>query len=193
MDDFENYTIAIDVDCDSEDVIFTGYVYKINTPLFNRVKRSHYGRGTNFRQYFVEYISNNCYIPASGNCFIKCIKYFTKKDNTEKFLSFTRTEKNRSGLTISARIQPFCRKYNINIGCFNGNEITPRNNVEGNTALFIHNIRFCLIWKSNSISFNEAAKDELKPHFKVIDNVISDKYVRSFVEYEYEHKKFLIY
>ena len=54
MDDFENYINAIDVDYDSEDVTFTGYVYKINTPHFNVVKRSAYGRGTNYMQEIVE-------------------------------------------------------------------------------------------------------------------------------------------
>ena len=34
MDDFERYINAIDVDYDSEDVIFTGYVYKLDTPPF---------------------------------------------------------------------------------------------------------------------------------------------------------------
>ena len=37
-DDFQNYVNAIDVDYDSKDVTFTGYVYKINTPQFNVVK-----------------------------------------------------------------------------------------------------------------------------------------------------------
>ena len=40
MDDFESFINAIDVDNDSEDVTFTGYVYKLNTPQFNFVKRS---------------------------------------------------------------------------------------------------------------------------------------------------------
>ena len=34
MDDFETYINATDVDYDSEDVISTGYVYKLNTPQF---------------------------------------------------------------------------------------------------------------------------------------------------------------
>ena len=34
MDDFERYINAIDIDYDSEEVIFTGYVYKLNTPHF---------------------------------------------------------------------------------------------------------------------------------------------------------------
>ena len=73
LDDFENYNNAIDVDYDSEDVTFTSYVYKVNTPQFNRVNRSQYGRGTSFRKAFVEYIGNKCYIPISGMCFINCI------------------------------------------------------------------------------------------------------------------------
>ena len=55
-------------------------------------------------------------------CFIKCINYYTKKDYTEESVTFTRNEKNRSGVMTSARLQLFCRKYNINInhGFFNG-------------------------------------------------------------------------
>ena len=118
MDEFETYINAIDVDYDSEDVTFTGYVYKLNTPQFNRVKRSQYGRGTDFGEDIVEYIGNNCYIPSSGNCFIKCINYFTKKDYTQEFSIFIRTEKYRSEKRTSATYKPFCRKKNINIGCF---------------------------------------------------------------------------
>ena len=33
----------------------------------------------------------------------------------------------------SARSQTFCRKYIINIGCFNGKEITPRISTQRNT------------------------------------------------------------
>ena len=38
MDDFERYINAIDVVYDSEDVTFSGYVYKLNTPQFNVVR-----------------------------------------------------------------------------------------------------------------------------------------------------------
>ena len=55
MDDFERYINAIDIDYDSEDVIFTGYVYKLDTPQFKIVKRSAYGKGTNHMQEIVEY------------------------------------------------------------------------------------------------------------------------------------------
>ena len=120
MDDFESYINAIDVDYDSEDVIFTGYIFKLNTPQFNVVKRRTYGKGNNYMQEIVEYHGKNCYIPSSGKCFIKCNNYFTEKEYTEEFLTFIRTEQRRSNVMTSARIQPFCRKNNINIGCFDG-------------------------------------------------------------------------
>ena len=178
INDFESYINAIDVDYDSEYVTFTGYVYKINTPHFKIVKRSAYGKGTNYMQEIVEYHGQNCYIPTSGMCFIKCISYFTKKDYTEEFLTFIRTEKYRSGVMTTARIQPFCKKYNINIGYFNGKEIWPRTVTQRNIALKVHNNHFCLIWKSNGSSFNQIIENELKPNFKVVDNVVSDKHVK---------------
>ena len=188
MDDFEIYINTIDVDYDSEDVTFTGYVHKINTPRFKVVKRSAYGRGTNYMQEIIEYHGQNCYIPTSGMCFIKCINYFTKKDYTEEFLTFIRSEQRRSNVMTSARIQPFCRIYNINIGCFDGTRINPRNLTQRNTSLFIYNNHFCLIWKSDGISFNQAI-EKLKNNFKVVDNVISDKHVKNFIKYDYKHKK----
>ena len=85
MVDFESYINAIDVDYDSEDVTFTGYVYIISTLQFKVVERSAYGKGTNYMQEVVEYLGQNCYIPTSGLSFIKCIIYFTIKDYTEEF------------------------------------------------------------------------------------------------------------
>ena len=188
-DDFESFINAIDVDYDSEDVTFTGYVYKLNTPQFNVVERSACGNGSNYMQEIVEYYGQNCYIPTSGTCFIKCNNYFTKKDYTEEFLTFIRSEQRRSNVMTSARIQPFCRKYNINIGCFDGTRISPRNLTQRNTSLFIYNNHFCLIWKSNGVSFHQVIENELKPNFKVVDNIISDKHIKSFIKCEYNPKK----
>ena len=72
--------------------------------------------------------------------------------------------------------------------CFDGTRINPRNITQRNTALFIYNNHFCLIRKSNSISFSQAI-EELKNDFKVVDNVISDKHGKSFIKYEYNPKK----
>ena len=189
VDDFESYINAIDNSgYDSDDVIFTGWLYKLNTPEFKKVNRSQYGRGTDFKQDIVEYIGNICYIPTSGKCFIKCINYFTKKDYTAEFLTFIRTEQRRSKVMTSARVQPFCRKHNINIGCYDGLRVCPRNITQRNIALKIHNTHFCLIWKSYNVSFDSAIR-ELKDNFEVVDNVISDKHVKSYIKYEYKPKK----
>ena len=69
-DDFETYNNVIDNGgYDSEDVIFTEWLYKLNTPEFLKVNRSQYARGTDYKQDFVEYIGKSCYIPTNGNCF----------------------------------------------------------------------------------------------------------------------------
>ena len=137
MDDFESYINAINVDIDCEDVTSTGYVYKSDTPQFKIVERSAYGIGPIYMQEIVEHHGQNCYNPTSGNCFIKCINYFTEKDYTEELLTLIRSEKYRSGVITSARIQPINRKYNINTGCFGGTRINPRNIIQRDTSLFI--------------------------------------------------------
>ena len=136
IDDFESYITAIDIDYDIEDVTFTGCVYKLNTPQFNIVKRSAYAEGINFLQEIVAYHGQNCYIPTSGHCFIKCINYVTNKVCTEEFLTFIRAEQRRSNVMTSARIQPLCTKYKINIGCSDGTRINPPNLARRNTSLF---------------------------------------------------------
>ena len=87
----------------------------------------------------------------------------------------------------SARNQPFCIKYNNNIGCFVGTRINPPNITQRDTSLKIHENNFCLIWKSDRVSFDRAIK-ELKDNFKFVDNFISDKHVKSFIKNEYNPK-----
>ena len=66
INDYEAYINAIDLDYDSEDAFFNGYIYKINTPQFNKVNRSQYGNGCSFDKIIIEYLGNNCYIPTKG-------------------------------------------------------------------------------------------------------------------------------
>ena len=74
----------------------------------------------------------------------------------------------------SARIQAFCEKLNISIGCFDGTRRNHRCISQRKRSLFIYNIHFCLTWKSTGLSFNQA-KEDLKTNFKIFDDVISDK------------------
>ena len=69
----------------------------------NVVKRSAYANEL-IMQEIDEYHGQNCYIPTSGMCFIKCVIYFTGKDYTEEFLNYIRTVQSRSNVMISSRI-----------------------------------------------------------------------------------------
>ena len=60
INDYESYINAIDQDCESEDAIFNGYIYKINTPQFNLVNRSQYGNGCDFKHESIEYRGIKC-------------------------------------------------------------------------------------------------------------------------------------
>ena len=121
-------------------------------------------------------------------CFRNCIKYFTKKDYIEEFSTFIKTEQRRLIVMTAARAQPICREHNISIGCHDGFRVCPRSITQRYTALKIHNNHFCLIWKTDGVSFDKAIK-ELKDNFKVVDNVISDKHVESYIKYENKPEK----
>ena len=41
-----------------------------------------------------------------------------------------------------ARIQPFCRANNINLGCFDGIKVFPRSVTDIDNALFLYNNHF---------------------------------------------------
>ena len=77
-----------------------------------------------------------------------------------------------------ARIQPFYRANNIILGHYNEDNVFPRSVAEKNIALFLYNNHFCLIWKSEGVSFNQTIK-ELKDKFKIVDNFITAENVKS--------------
>ena len=87
-----------------------------------------------------------------------------------------------------ARVQPFCRANNINLGYFDGERVFPRSVREKNIALFFFNNHFCLIWKSEGVSFTQAIKD-LKDNVKIVNNYITDENVFSHFKYEFIPKK----
>ena len=188
ISDYEAYINAIDQDYDSEDAIFNGYIYKLNTPQFNKVNRSQYGNGCSFDKIIVEYRGNNCYIATKGYCFVKCINFITGQDYKEQYLDFIRNEKRRSNIMTKARIQPFCRANNINLGYYNNDRVFPRSVTNRDSALYLYNNHFCLIWKSQGVSFNQAIQ-ELKNNFKIVDNYVTEENVNSSFKYEFIPRK----
>ena len=184
ISDYEAYINSIDQDYDSEDAIFNGYIYKINTPQFNLVNRSQYGNGCSFDKLIVEYKGNNCYIPIKGYCFVKRINFLTGLAYKEQYLDFIRNEKRRSNIMTKARIQPCLRKLGIDLGYYNSERVFPRTVTNRDTALFLHENHFCLIWKSQKVSFKDAIR-ELKDNFKIVDNYITEENVTSHFKYEF--------
>ena len=61
VDDFETDINAIDKSgYDSDDVLITGWLYKLKTPELDKVNIYQYARGTYFKQGNFEYIRNDC-------------------------------------------------------------------------------------------------------------------------------------
>ena len=188
MDDYEAYINSIDQDYDSDDSVFNGYIYKIDTPIFNKVKRSQYGNGSSFDKIILEYRGNNCFIPTKGYCFIKCINFLTCQDYKKQYLDFIQNEKRRSNIMTMARIQPCLKKLGNDLGYYNGERIYPGTIRNRQSALYLYNNHLCLIWKSQRKNFKEAI-DELKDNFKMIDNYITEENVNSHFKYELIPKK----
>ena len=82
-----------------------------------------------------------------------------------------------------ARIQPFFKANNVSLGYYDGERVFPRSVTGRNNALFLNNIHFCLLWKSDGVSFNHAIK-ELEISFKIVDNYITEENVKSNFEYK---------
>ena len=130
MDNFEAYITSIGQDYDSEDAIFNGYIYKLDTPQFIKVNRSQNGIGCDFKPEIIEYRGNNCFIPTKSYCFFKCINFLTGGDYKEQYFDFIRSEQRRSNIMTKARIQPLCGAKNINLGYFDGIKFFPRSVTE---------------------------------------------------------------
>ena len=82
-----------------------------------------------------------------------------------------------------ARIQPFCETNNIDLGYFDETRVFPGSVTERNNALYLYNIPFCLIWKNEGVSFNQAF-NELKEKFKIFDKFITEESINSHFKYE---------
>ena len=140
--DSDAYINSIDERYDAEDAFFNGYFYKINTPHFTVVSRSQCGNGCDFKHEIIEYRVNNCSIPTKGYCFVKCINFITDEDYKQQNLDYIRNEKRRSNIMTKARVRPFCRANDINLGYFAGIRVFPRSATDRDNALFLYNNHF---------------------------------------------------
>ena len=88
----------------------------------------------------------------------------------------------------TARKQPCLRKLGKDLGYHNGDRVYPRTVINRVNALYLFNNHFCLIWKSEGVSFKDAIK-ELKDNFRIVDNFITEENVNCHFKYEIIPKK----
>ena len=70
------------------------------------------------------------------------------------------------------------------MGYFDGTRVFPGSVTDKNFCLFFYNNHFCLIWKSEDVSFNQAIK-ELEDNFEIFDNFITEENVNSHFIYDF--------
>ena len=170
---------------ESVPITFTGIVIKY-TKSFKKIRRSFYGTGCKSFKKIVEYRVVLCYIPEENECFRKCLEFISNKDLSEEYRDFIKNTKTTKNIMNCAKIQPFCKKYNINLGVYNINqqEILPRSITERRICLYIHENHFCLIWKTKNTTFTDAIK-EIEDNFKYEANEISDNILKQVQEYKF--------
>ena len=98
-------------------ITFTGELIRY-TKTFNKIKRSNYGTGCDSFKKIVEYRGNLCYIPEENECFRKCLEFINKKDFSQQYCDFIKESQRNKNIMTSAKIQPFCKKHNINLGVY---------------------------------------------------------------------------
>ena len=68
-----------------------------------------------------------------------------------------------------ARIQPCLRKLGIDLGYYNGERIFPRTVTNRDSALYLYNNHFCVIWKSEGVSFKDAIRELKKMSILILN------------------------
>ena len=187
--DSEQRTKSIEKMIDKYDetleVLFSGYMIKY-TKVFNQIKRSSYGKGCDAFNNILEYKGKLCYLPTGNVCFRRCLDFIYKRNFSNEYKEFIITSDRCKNIMTLAKIQPFYRKYNINLGVYNKKQrsILIKTISEGRICLLFHNNHFCVKWKTNKSSFSDAIK-EVENNFRYEETEINDKILQQVIEYKF--------
>ena len=153
--------------------------------VFNQIKRSNYGRRCEAINNILEHKRTLCYIPTCNACFRKCLEFFYKREFSNEYKEFILISDRCKNIMTSAKIQLFCRKYNINLGVYNKKQrsILPKTITGKRVCLLIHNNHFCVIWKTNQSTF-PVAIEEIENIFRYEENQINDNILQQVIEYK---------
>ena len=99
------------------EVLFSGEMINY-TLVFNEVKRSNYRAVCSVQQKIIEYKSELVYVPEANESFRKCIENIYQKDFSREYREFIKQSERCNNTMTQAEIQPFCRKYNLNLGVY---------------------------------------------------------------------------
>ena len=57
-----------------------------------------------------------CYIPTGNVCLRKFLEFIYKRDFSKEYKEFVLDSDRCKNIMTSAKIKPFCRKHNFNLG-----------------------------------------------------------------------------
>ena len=153
--------------------------------ILNQIKRSIYGKVCDASNNILEHKGQLCYIPNGNTYFRKCLEYIYERSFSNEYKEFLIDSHRCKNIMTSAKIQPFSRKYNINLGVYKkNNDQLLKTITEERMCLHIHDNRFCIIWKTNQSTFPDAI-EERENNFKYEETHINDNRLQQVVEYKF--------
>ena len=84
-------------------------------------KRSSYGKGYDAITNILQYEGQFCYIPTGNAGFRKRLHFFCERGFSNVYKEYILSSDRCTNITTLAKLQPFCRKNNIDIGVYNLN------------------------------------------------------------------------
>ena len=99
------------------EVLFSGFMVKY-TMVVNQIESSNYGKGCDVFNHILEFKGQLCFIPTCNACFRNCSENIYKGDFSNEYKDFIISSDRCKNIMTSAKIQPFCRKYNINLDVY---------------------------------------------------------------------------
>ena len=176
----------IDKNNETFEVLFTGCMMKYTT-VFNQLKRSSYGRGSDAYHNILQKEGELCYIPTANACFRKCSEYIYKKGFSNDYKEFI-LDSDRCKIKMTlAENQPFCSKHGLDISVhsLNSKRILPQINRKKNICLYFHKNHLCVIWKLNRGTKPLDAVVEIENSFRYEETQINYNILKQVVEYKF--------
>ena len=141
-------------------------MFEFYDPLFEKVKRSVYGKRSDFLQKIEKDGENLWFISTEMKCLPKSIRVLTGKRSNENYIEINIGFSRRRTAMSDTRVESFCKKVGIDFGYFTGEEVLPRSCKERNKGRHLYESHFCVLWKNEYVSSLKAT-EEVKKNFEL--------------------------